>query len=364
MKWDRVLGVLLLLAVVVSSVVYLRRGSKEESLREQTQEEVTISLLVGGEKIAFLQNPKMVEILKNRYGITLDASKAGSMQMVATINPGKDCLWPSNQVASEFFQHRGGTWAAKENIFSSPLVFYAWDKAGESLAKAGMITKKDTSYYLDLNLLVSAISAGKKWSDIGLTDLYGKIRVSSTDPNQSSSGTMFTGLLLTMLNHGETPTESTVDTVLPQATDYFRQMGTMEQSSSDLFTNFLKQGIGARPIIAGYENQLVEFSLTNPEYQQILRDRIRTIYPVPTTWSEHPLIALNSKGKRLIQALKDPEIQKIAWEEHGFRSGLMGVQNDPKILAVTGIPEQVTSVIPMPSAPVMEKILTSLGTGN
>ena len=361
MKWDRMLGVLLLLAVVVSSVVYLRRSNKEGAPSEQSQEEVTISLFAGGEKIAFLQNPQVIEILKDRYGVTLDATKAGSMQMVAAVNPGKDCLWPSNQVAAEFFQHRGGTWNAKENIFSSPLVFYAWDKAADGLTKAGMVSKKDTSYYINLNLLVTDISSGKKWSDIGLTDLYGKIRISSTDPSVSSSGTMFTGLLATMFNHGETPTESTVSNVLPQVADYFKQMGTMEQSSSDLFTNFLKQGIGARPIIASYENQLVEFSLTNPEYQQVLRERIRTIYPVPTTWSEHPLIALNSKGKRLIQALKDTEIQKIAWEQHGFRSGLMGVQNDPKILAVTGIPEQVTSVIPMPTAPVMEKILASLG---
>ena len=31
----------------------------------------------------------------------------------------------------------------------------------------------------------------------------------------------------------------------------------MEASSSDLFDQFLKTGMGAKPVIAGYENQLL-----------------------------------------------------------------------------------------------------------
>ena len=59
-------------------------------------------------------------------------------------------------------------------------------------------------------------------------------------------------------------------------------------------------------------------------------------------------------------ALKDEEIQKIAWEEHGFRTGLMGVQNDPKILLVQGIPASITRIVPMPKASVMEKIIEAM----
>jgi hypothetical protein len=178
----------------------------------------------------------------------------------------------------------------------------------------------------------------------------------------SNSGNMFAGMLATVWNGGEAPDETALAAILPEVTQYFRRMGSMEPSSSDLFDNFLKQGAGARPIIVSYESQLIEFALMHPEYQQLLRQRIRTMYPQPTVWSEHPLIALTKNGKRLVAALKDPEIQKIAWENHGFRSGLIGAQNDPGILKVTGIPEQITAVIPMPSAAVMEAIIRSLGT--
>ena len=92
-----------------------------------------------------------------------------------------------------------------------------------------------------------------------------------------------------------------------------------------------------------------------------MQQRIRTLYPVPTVWSSHPIIALNDRGKALIEAMKDDDLQRIAWEQQGFRSGLMGVQNDPSALPVVGIPQSIDAVIPMPSADVMESIINALG---
>ena len=44
----------------------------------------------------------------------------------------------------------------------------------------------------------------------------------------------------------------------------------METSSSDLFNQFLRMGVGAKPIIAGYENQLLEYAAENPDdYEKI-----------------------------------------------------------------------------------------------
>jgi hypothetical protein len=45
-----------------------------------------------------------------------------------------------------------------------------------------------------------------------------------------------------------------------------------------------------------------------------------------------PLIQKNAVGggKRLVTASKDDEIQAIAWEQHGLRSGLIGIENDPE----------------------------------
>ena len=118
--------------------------------------------------------------------------------------------------------------------------------------------------------------------------------------------------------------------------------------------------MGAYPIVVGYENQLVEYSIQNPNARDLLNQQIVMLYPRPSVWATHTYIALNPKGERLLAALKDPEIQKIAWESHGFRSGLLGVQNDPRAVQVTGIATTPVEAVPMPSAPVMQQIIAAL----
>jgi hypothetical protein len=71
------------------------------------------------------------------------------------------------------------------------------------------------------------------------------------------------------------------------------------------------------------------------------------------------VLILDKKALPLLDALKDPEIQRIAWEEHGFRTGLIGVQNDPKVIKVSGLAKSVTRTMPMPRAVIMEKIINA-----
>ena len=66
-----------------------------------------------------------------------------------------------------------------------------------------------------------------------------------------------------------------------------------------------------------------------------VKDKMRILYPVPTVWSSHPFISLSARASKLMEALKDPEIQKIAWEQHGFRTGLVGPRMI-RLLQVTG----------------------------
>ena len=115
--------------------------------------------------------------------------------------------------------------------------------------------------------------------------------------------------------------------------------------------------------MVGYENQLVEFVLQHPEHAPLIKQQIRILYPRPTVWSNHPMIALTPNGERLLQAMKDPEIQRIAWERHGFRSGMVGIQNDPKVLEVVGIPTRIENVMQMPRPSVMQKLLGAVGHG-
>lgn len=118
--------------------------------------------------------------------------------------------------------------------------------------------------------------------------------------------------------------------------------------------------MGARPVIVGYENQLVEFLIANAAYADLIRERIRVIYPEPTIFASHPLIALTPACRRLGEALLDPAAQAVAWSDHGFRTGLMGVTDDPKRLKAAALPDRVDLVAPMPSAGVMERVIAAL----
>lgn len=136
-------------------------------------------------------------------------------------------------------------------------------------------------------------------------------------------------------------------------------MGFLEHSSGVLWDKFISQGAGAYPMIVGYENQLVEYSLEHPEARDLLSQKVRILYPKPTVWSSHPFIALGKDGERLLSALQEPDIQRLAWERHGFRSGLLGTTNSADIHGM-GLPETINAVIPMPHYAVMERILAGL----
>ena len=368
MKTQRLGLILLLLAAAIAGIYIWKERPKDGPTATTTPRGaapaavVVVKGFVGGEKLGFLADPAVQTILRDKYGLEVDGTKIGSIEMVQGSTQGQDFLWPSSQVALELYKNRGGRSVGADTVFASPLVFYSWDVVTDALIKIGIVQKLGTSYYVvDAPKMIRMISAGTKWKDIGLPELYGRISVRSTDPTKSNSGMMFAGLLANIANGGEVADEASLPKSLPVVKTFFGRLGYMEPNSGDLFSQFLTMGEGADPVIVGYENQLTEFSLENPQYQDLLRRRVRILYPRPTVWSNHPLIALTDSGKKLLTALKDPDIQKLAWERHGFRSGLVSVQNDPGVLQAVGIPATIQNVVPMPTPQVMARILGALG---
>ena len=64
---------------------------------------------------------------------------------------------------------------------------------------------------------------------------------------------------------------------------------------------------------------MIQLYQTTANPAQVLSD-VRVLYPNPTIYSDHPILALDADGARLIDALSDPRIQDIAWKKYGFRS--------------------------------------------
>src|SRR5262249_40823222 len=137
------------------------------------------------------------------------------------------------------------------------------------------------------------------------------------------------------------------------------RMGLKETSSGDIFQHFMSQGVGAYPLMVVYENQFLE-ALASDE--GTLRAQVRVLYPEPTVWASHPFIALTANGRRLMEALQDPVLQKLFWTGHGFRSATPGAMNDPEVFKVRGVPQQIVSAMPTPEWEVMQRITEELTT--
>lgn len=353
MKSKIVGGIILLLVIIVIIAFQFVNVNKPE--------EITVSGYLGGEKEGLMQDEEVKKILKDKYGITVEYTKAGSIEMIEQDSSDKDYLFPSSQTALELFnQTKSDKLYKSEIVFNSPIVIYTWKPIAEALINNRIVEEKDNSYYIaDTSALIKLVTDKKKWSDIGVNDLYGYVTIQSTDPNKSNSGNMFAGLVANIMNNETVVDSSTVDTILPNLKDFFGKIGYMEHSSGDLFEQYLKTGMGAKPMIAGYENQMIEFAIENPNDWNMVKEQVAVLYPEPTVWSSHPLIALNEKGVKLIEAMQDEEIQKIAWEKHGFRTGVNGTINT-EIEGFYGIPKNINAVIQMPNPDTMQKIMDGI----
>lgn len=323
---------------------------------------VEVSGLIGSEKANFLENLEVQEILKERYGLTVAFRKAGSFEMLDLSHDGLDFLWPSSQVALEKYREDYGATIGDAVIFNSPIVFYSWWPIVNALERKGLVQTEGEVRRAGLAPLLEAIRNDTSWSQLGVDAVFGAFGITSTDPLRSNSGNMYAGLVANTLSGGVVDDRS-LDAVRPEVVEVFRRQGQMEHSTGTLFERYLQLGMAQFPLIVGYESQYIEFARENPDLWPEVREEIALVYPVPTVWSSHPLIALSEEGRTLIEALQDEEIQRIAWQRHGFRSGALGSTNDPTELGIDRVASEVTQVIQMPRPAVMFSIMDAIEGG-
>lgn len=336
------------------------QGDQSPGIQTSQQADVTLQGYLGGEKIGLFENPEAAKVMANKYGVAFDYRKAGSLAMVDADHTGMNYLFPSSQTALDLYERQYGKPAQSEIIFNTPIVIYSHQPVRQALQDQGMVTEEDGVYYMDMQALVAAIAEGKSWADVGLPQLYGAVHVQTTHPSLSNSGSMFSGLIANVLNGGRVVTEADLPQVLPQLTQVYSRLGYMEKSSADLFDQFLRTGMGVKPMIAGYESQILEFAVQEPETWEQIKDDIVIIYPRPTVWSSHVYIALDNDGKRGIPALMDDEVQTIAWEQHGYRTSYYGAGSEINQFGVDGVATDLTQIAPMPDSAVMSEIIDAL----
>jgi len=350
----KIIGAGIFLAVIIFIVIFV-------VMRQAEVSEVSITGYAGGEKIGFLEDEKVVSILQKKYKVTMDYRKMGSLDMARADVSAMDFIFPSSSLAAELYKINGGSSNASQDAFVSPLVIYSWDIAVDALIRNGIVqARADDVYTIDMLKFTELMKNNTTWADVGVTDLYGQICVYSTDPIHSNSGNLYTALIATMLNGGNVVRKGDIPNISEPLNDILSKSGYKDTSSSDLFNSYLRTGVGGKAMVALYENQIIEFARQSPADWEKIKDKIRVLYPVPTVWSNHSYIAITEDGARFLSAMDDSEIQKLAWEAHGFRIDAMSGESLTPMMKAAGISEEVTQVIGMPDYDVMNEIMKNL----
>ena len=375
-----IIGIIIFIVLILAIILIKNFANNDGNILIGNLTDVYVA--TGGGKEDFLADKDIQKILQKKYHLNVvydtwsngktitmplirESVGLGNQNIVRRISDGEtftiqsegvskyDALFTSDQRFYDYYKLSPN----KENgesdrytvldgglTLNTPIVIYSWKEVVDALVKESVVTETDGVYYItDMNKLISYILDGKKWSDIGLTNLYGNINIASTDPVSSSPGATYYGLLLSILSGGQVNDENVTNN-LPKLKDFYIKSGYMNNTPADLFERYLKTGMGGEPMIVDYEKSMIDFANSSPDAFNQVKDDIRILYPTPTIWNSHCFTVFTDKGQKLYKALNDKEIGQIAWEKYGFRTGVTGGTYDVSNIGI-GVPQTISSTV-------------------
>ena len=380
MNKKQIIGIALFVLIILSVIGYkiFTKSGKEGPITGLT----TVYVATGGGKEDFLADEDVQKILKKKYKLNVvydswsngktvsmplirEAVGLGNESIASKIQSGEtvtintsgvskyDVLFTSDQRFYDYYKLSPNKEKGESDRYyvkdggltlNTPIVIYSWGKIVDALINEGIVTEKEGIFYItDMNKLMDYILEGKKWSDIGLPELYGNINIASTDPVTSSPGATYYGLLLAILSGNEV-TNKNIEDNLPKLKRFYIKSGYMNNTPADLFERYLKTGMGGEPMIVDYEKSIIDFANSTPDGFNDVKDDIRILYPSPTIWNSHCLTIFTDNGEKLLKAFEDKEIGQIAWERYGFRTGITGGNYDVSTAKVA-VPKTITSTV-------------------
>ena len=357
MKKKQIIGIGIFIVIIIA--IILIKYFQDNNGNELNKNLDTVYVATGGGKEDFITDEEVVKIMEDKYNLNVvyDSWSNGKLvlnPLVRKDNKTKyDAMFCSDQRFYDYYKVSAYKTKGEADRYTvlnggltlnTPIVIYSWGKVVDSLVKENIVTEKEGVYYItDMNKLLQYILAGKKWSDIGLEELYGNINIASTDPVTSSPGATYYGLLLSIMCGG-TVTDEGVQTNLPKLKEFYQKSGYMNNTPADLFERYLKTGMGGEPMIVDYEKSIIEFANENPVGYNQVKDDIRVLYPTPTIWNSHCIATFDDAGNKFYKAFDDANIQQIAWSKYGFRTGITGGSYDVSSFGI-GIPKTITSTV-------------------
>lgn len=107
-------------------------------------------------------------------------------------------------------------------------------------------------------------------------------------------------------------------------------------------------------------SHVLDLAVNQTDAFKQIKDDVVIVYPTPTVWSTHTLMALDEKGGTLLNLLKTPAVQKLAWERHGFRAANFAGTDSISRFGVAGTLDQIPAVSELPNNDAMQHLITTL----
>ena len=356
MKKEKMISIIIGVSILVVVILIAVAVKNKSAFVDNT---IDIVGAIGGGKENLLADEEINDIFAKKYGIKLvqDSWSNGKTVVQDVVRPDSgdpyDLIFFSDQRYYNEYKTPADPALGEakryhvidgDYVLNTPIVMYSWKPVVQALIKEEIVTVEgDVHYITNMNKLMNYILEDKQWSDLGL-DIYGSINIGSVDPVTSSPGATYYGLLLSTMSGGRGITEESLKESLPKLKEFYKKSGYMNNTPADLFSFFLKTGMGTKPIIVDYEKSIIDFANANPDGWNQVKDDVVILYPTPTIWNSHCIAALTENGKKLLTAFKDQEVSQITWSRYGFRVGVTGGNYDVSKVNIKGIPKAINQV--------------------
>jgi hypothetical protein len=316
------IGLAVVLAAAVAVGIFVASGSGKDENPGKTV--AVVRGLSGSEKIPYFKDPAVVRRLA-QLGYKVDVESAGSREIATEYDLSKDdFVFPAGVPAALQVRqaHRD---FAPQTAFFTPMAIATFKPIADLLVGAGVATKKDGYYILDVRRYLEMVRDGVRWTDLPNNDEYPvdkSVLITSTDVRSSNSAAMYLSLASFVAN-GDAVVDgrAAAAEVLPAMKQLFLKQGFVASSSDEPFQDYLSIGIGKSPLVMIYEAQFVDRAARR---DGSIRPEMVLMYPRPTVLSKHTFVPLTAVGERLGQALTTDAVLQDLAVRHGFRTAEPG----------------------------------------
>ena len=273
----KIIGLIALLAVVgvVCGTLVWRQSRPAPA---EPTEQVSITGYLGGEKIGLFDDAKF-KALAAKQGIAIDYRKAGSPAMMDTDRKGMGYLFPSSRAPSNTAMRKASR-PPKATSSSTHRLCYTrtrpWRTARERrTCDQGRFWRVPHGY---------GQSRGRdgRQHNLGRRRIHGRLRAvphrldrsGEVELRQRIRGASCHGAQRRAAGHGRFGGARRQD-----HRSIFAKSGWMETSSEDSFNQFLTLGVGSKPMMVGYESQLLDLAVNQPDAFKQIKDDVVIVYP-------------------------------------------------------------------------------------